>query len=162
MMYSMCISEVLNSSIIVCFSNWSLELSSHFLLKTSAPLVLKLMSNCHHANSRVTELNASMTTVTKPLTMLRNTCVPLDRYYVAMNLIGNRKSSKGKLTSNRVDKTASSLTQPPSPYSVQFGFSSYSSGFRAILGWVDIPTTRFLNCFISFKKMYCSTLLLML
>ena len=109
------------------------EFISKCLRLTSAPLVLKLMPNCHHANSRVTELNASMTTVTKLLTMLRNTCVLLDHHYVAMNLIENRKSSKGTLTSNRADKTASSLTQDLSPYSVWSGFSSYSSGFRAIL-----------------------------
>lgn len=109
------------------------EFISKCLCLTSAPLVLKLTLNCHHANSRVTELNASMTTVTKLLTMLRNTCVLLDHYYVAMNLIENRKSSKGTLTSNRADKTASILTQDLSPYSVWSGFSSYSSGFRAIL-----------------------------
>lgn len=44
----------------------------------------------------VTESNSSMTTMTKLLKMLRNTCVALNHYYVAMNLRGNEKSSRGK------------------------------------------------------------------
>jgi hypothetical protein len=57
---------------------------------------------------------------------------------------------KGELTSNRADKTASSLTQDPSSYTIWFGFSSESSGFRTILRWVDIPTVTHLNCFVYF------------
>lgn len=69
----------------------------HFLLKISALLFLKLMKlpNCHNANPRVTELNAPMTTVTKLLKMFRNTHVVLKHYYVAVDLRGNGKSSRG-------------------------------------------------------------------
>ena len=104
------------------------EFINKYLLPTSAPLILKLMPNCHHANSRVMELNASVTTVTTPETMLRNTHVLWNHYYVAMNLRGNRKSSNRKRTSERADKPASGLTQDLSPYSVWSGFSSCSQG----------------------------------
>lgn len=104
------------------------EFINKYMLPTSAPLILKLMPNCHHANSRVMELNASVTTVTTPVTMLRNTHVLWNHYYVAMNLRGNRKSSNRKRTSERADKPASGLTQDLSPYSVWSGFSSCSQG----------------------------------
>lgn len=86
-------------------------------------------------NCTVTELNALMTVVTKPLTTLSNThkeslllvcCHELDRKHWNF--------SKGKITSNEADKTASNLTQDPSAYSAWFGFSSRSSGLGIFSG----------------------------
>ena len=98
------------------------EFINKHLLLTSAPLMVKLMPNCHHANSRVNELNASVTTVTKLVTMLRNTHVLRNHYYVAKNLIGNRKSSNRKRTSKEL--TRQPAVQLRTCLLTQFGLGS--------------------------------------
>ena len=101
--------------------------------------MVKLMPNCHHANSRVNELNASVTTVTKLVTMLRNTHVLRNHYYVAKNLIG-QEIFKPKTNIKRADKTASGSTQDLSPYSVWSGFSSCSQGSGLFSSGLTFPS----------------------
>lgn len=45
-----------------------------------------------------------------------------------------QESAEGKLTSNRADKTARSLTRDPSAYSVQFGFTAQVQGWGILSG----------------------------